>query len=205
MNGRCHARTRCRRRAFTLMELMLTLSLLVIIAALAWPVMDGPLANLRMRKAADKVRAEWVSARVEAMDTGRTFVFRYVPEKDRFVVKPHVRTETSGDWENTGAGSQGYGERPARTIRDSLPRGITFLASQTESDTRASGFGIDSDPTVDPTSDWSDPILFYPDGTTSSAELILRDEDGRCINLKLRGLTGEVNIGEVYSGERGLP
>ncbi len=200
MNAPCRAKSCCRRRAFTLMELMLTLSLLVIIAALAWPVMDGPFANLRMRKAADKVRAEWVTARVEAMDTGRTFVFRYVPEKDRFIIKPHVRTETSGDQEYTG-----FGERSAATVCDSLPQGITFLASQTESDTRASGFGLDSDPTVDSTSDWSDPILFYPDGTTSSAELTLRDKDGRCINLKLRGLTGVVKIGEVYSGERGLP
>ena len=138
MNGRCHARTRCRRRAFTLMELMLTLSLLVIIAALAWPVMDRPLANLRMRKAADKVRAEWVAARVMAMDTGRTCVFRYVPEEDRFIVKPHARTGMSGDQEDTG-----FGERSAAMISDSLPRGITFLASQTKSDTRAAGFGLD--------------------------------------------------------------
>ncbi len=200
MNGPCRAKTCCRRRAFTLVELLLTLSLLVIIASLAWPVMDRPLANLRMRKAADKVRTEWVTARVEAMDTGRTCVFRYVPEEGRFIVKPHVRNETSGDQEYTG-----FGERSAATLSDSLPRGITFYASQTESDTRAAGFGIDSDPTVDSTSEWSDPILFYPDGTTSSAELILRDKDGRCINLKLRGLTGVVNVGEVYSDQRGLP
>jgi hypothetical protein len=44
---------------------------------------------------------------------------------------------------------------------------------------------------------WSQPIFFYPDGTTSSVRLWLRNKDGRMIELYLRGLTGVVKVGNV--------
>ena len=68
------------RQAFTLVEVMLTLCLMVIVAGLAWPVLIGGFANQRLRSAADQIRAEWVAARVEAMDSGRTYLFRYTPD-----------------------------------------------------------------------------------------------------------------------------
>ena len=37
---------------------------------------------------------------------------------------------------------------------------------------------------------WSTPIFFYPDGSTSTAALLLKNESGRCIEIRLRGLTG---------------
>ena len=37
---------------------------------------------------------------------------------------------------------------------------------------------------------WSSPVFFYPDGTTSTAAVLLRNESGRCIEVRLRGLTG---------------
>lgn len=45
--------------------------------------------------------------------------------------------------------------------------------------------------------EWSQPILFYPDGTTSTALVTLgREEVGR-VAIRLRGLTGETRISEV--------
>ena len=37
---------------------------------------------------------------------------------------------------------------------------------------------------------WSTPIFFYPDGATSTAAIILKNEAGRCNEIRLRGLTG---------------
>lgn len=45
--------------------------------------------------------------------------------------------------------------------------------------------------------EWSQPILFYADGTTSTAIVTLgREEVGRVV-IRLRGLTGETRISEV--------
>ena len=49
--------------------------------------------------------------------------------------------------------------------------------------------------------DWSDPIFFYPDGTTSDAQLTLKNEEGRAIELNLRGLTGTVEVGDILAVE----
>ena len=53
---------------------------------------------------------------------------------------------------------------------------------------------------------WSTPIFFYPDGTTSAAAVLLKNDRGRCIEVRLRGLTGIAKISEMssvdtYSGE----
>jgi len=53
---------------------------------------------------------------------------------------------------------------------------------------------------------WSTPIFFYPDGSTSTAAILLKNEAGRCIEVRLRGLTGtgavtEITVTTDYTGE----
>ena len=54
---------RARRRGVTLVEVLLVLVVLTLIAAIAWPSLQRPFADQRLRDAADMVRAEWASAR----------------------------------------------------------------------------------------------------------------------------------------------
>ena len=70
------------RPAFTLVEVMLVLALLVVIGALIWPAVKGPFEGQRLRKAGDQVRAEWTRARTRAMKSGRTQVFQFQTGKD---------------------------------------------------------------------------------------------------------------------------
>ena len=53
---------------------------------------------------------------------------------------------------------------------------------------------------------WSTPIFFYPDGSTSTAAILLKNDAGRCIEIRLRGLTGtsmatEIKTTNDYIGE----
>ena len=53
---------------------------------------------------------------------------------------------------------------------------------------------------------WSTPIFFYPDGSTSTAAILLKNEAGRCIEVRLRGLTGTgtvtgITMATDYVGE----
>jgi len=41
---------------------------------------------------------------------------------------------------------------------------------------------------------WSSPIYFYPDGTTSEAILLLKNENDFCVEIGLRGLTGMASL-----------
>ncbi len=53
---------------------------------------------------------------------------------------------------------------------------------------------------------WSTPIFFYPDGTTSTAAVLLKNSRDKCIEIRLRGLTGTGTVSEMaavdnYTGE----
>jgi len=53
---------------------------------------------------------------------------------------------------------------------------------------------------------WSAPVFFYPDGATSTGAFLIKSQSGRCVEVRLRGLTGSVKIFEVtsidnYNGE----
>jgi hypothetical protein len=53
---------------------------------------------------------------------------------------------------------------------------------------------------------WSTPIFFYPDGTCSTAALLLKNNKDQCIEIRLRGMTGLTKVTETvgsndYIGE----
>jgi Tfp pilus assembly protein FimT len=189
------------RRAMTLLEVLLVLCLLVILASVAWPALERPLANQRLRQAADAVRAEWTRARVEAMSSGRTYVFSHGLDSDAYRVENLESAEYVPETTD---------EESAETCgwtSHVLPEGCQFVAGETRPDDRAEmAFGEDAAPEADAGGTvWSEPILFYPDGTTSDATVVLENEYHRRIELDLRGLTGVATVGELYESEDVLP
>ena len=53
---------------------------------------------------------------------------------------------------------------------------------------------------------WSSPIFFYPDGSATTAAVLLKNEMGRCMEIRLRGLTGTstatpITLTRDYIGE----
>ncbi|MGL6227176.1 MAG: pilus assembly FimT family protein [Thermoguttaceae bacterium] len=49
---------------------------------------------------------------------------------------------------------------------------------------------------------WSVPIFFFPDGTTSTAAALLKNGSDRCLEVRLRGLTGSTAIGDIALPEQ---
>jgi hypothetical protein len=48
---------------------------------------------------------------------------------------------------------------------------------------------------------WSRPILFYPDGSTSTAVVTLTNPTLGKVVIRLRGITGDVTVSEVLPSE----
>ncbi len=46
---------------------------------------------------------------------------------------------------------------------------------------------------------WSRPVLFYPDGSTSTAAITLIDETYGKVVVQIRGITGDVTVSEVLA------
>lgn len=181
----------------TLLEILLTLSLLVILAALTWPALGRPMARQRLRESADQVRAEWVRARVDAMSSNRTYVFRFTPDSDTYTIQAYD-SEDEAAWDVPVADSESEPVPDANARQRRLADKIRFVAGQAGNGTAAATAAI-GNPLASANEDQR--IFFYSDGTCSDAQLQLANEYGNTITLSLRGLTGVVTVSEAISAE----
>ncbi len=187
------------RRAFTLLELLLVLAILVVLFGMGMPALFSSLQGHRLTISAEKVQTEFMRARVDAMESGRIRMFRFQQETGNFTVAPFVRS--SDELENNFAGtSQGIGvssvvleSAEQETLNEMLEEGVVFAGDNVEADMRSYSLEQEQGTDMD-ISGWSRPILFYPDGTASDATVYLRGEGGTLTSVKLRGLTGIARI-----------
>lgn len=192
-----------RRRAFTLLELLLVLGVLVIVASMAWPVLDQVLTSQRLTKSADRLRASWIAARGSAIESGRIIAFRYEPEAGRYRVELRDELEDSGE------------ELPASVAKlpteQTLPEGVHFAAAEDDLASLDEPQTEDGDESAELSGDQpadtslSEPILFFPDGTCSGARLSLRNDHGWSVDVQLRSLTGVVTSGRPQRSQERVP
>lgn len=193
---------RDRRSAMTLFELLLVLVLLVIVASLAAPLFEGSFSSVRLRRGADQVLAAWSEARTHAIESGRIYQFRFKPEEGAYRVDPWsgglepdtlesdalvVDSVTTDDGTNDGTDEEI--ELANWRYQSQLPENILFNSAESVT---ADEFGQRTLTRLDQNSmtEWSAPILFYPDGTTSEASLLLKNSKGLFRRATLRSLTG---------------
>jgi Tfp pilus assembly protein FimT len=184
-------------RAMTLLEIVLTLSLLVILAAMTWPALGRPMARQRLRGSADQVRTEWVRARVEAMSSNRTYVFRYTPDGDTYTIQAYAsEDEAACDVPVEGSDTESPPDASSRQRR--LADKVRFVVGEAQSGASTGTMAIGDAPS---SAEAGQPIFFYSDGTCSDAQLQLINEYGNTITLSLRGLTGVVTVSESVATE----
>ncbi len=187
------------RRGFTLVEVLLTLALITIIAGVAWTALQRPMAQQRLRSAADAVKTGWCQARVDAMKSGHTYAFRYAVHGDRYHLGPNddPSQTTPAPVQVTASDDELGGEDPLPPAEDkTLPQGIKFMTDDSGGDLGSASDDTQSD-VADSGDGWSDPILFYSDGSTSDAKVVLAYNRHAAMRLSLRGITGSVTVGDA--------
>ena len=210
------------RSGMTLMELLLVLAILVLTAAISIPALRGTLRNQQLTRAGDIVRIEWARAHIQAMKTGRILMFRYQVGGQGFRVEPwaagddmlesSMPTDPSGLNPLGASGGMGFGPTtPSQTMppnvqidengnpisdRFRLPNEITFAAGDARTESRAMKIEQEIVET-ERSMEWSRPIMFYPDGSTSDAFVIVGAPDQRGVRIDLRGLTGTAKVSEI--------
>ncbi|MEZ6118958.1 MAG: prepilin-type N-terminal cleavage/methylation domain-containing protein [Pirellulaceae bacterium] len=202
-------------RGLTLMEVLLVLALLVIIAAVAAPRFNSTFSQQRLKKGADMVRAELARARVRAMKSGQTQVFRHLLSSDGFITMTQTSPEDFVEVESMFASDVGVttnmvgvGGLGVTTEMERLPKGVRFFGADVAVDERTavqltayqqSGGGANVPVAGQATTaaSWGMPVFFYPDGTTSSARIVLANQEQSAIAIELRGLTGVTRVSPV--------
>lgn len=196
------------RQAFTLLELLLVMSLLAIMASFTLPQIAWLLGDTRIVRGGNLLREEMMRARLEAMRNGRVYVIEAQVETTNIRVRPYFSlTDSVNAIDQTGSqmallsGAEQTQVAPAgndttsqeqseRTIE--LPEEVLVANVAVVSSIRASE--IEQATLANQSEGYGQPILFYPDGTTSTAAVVLTHPVHGRLTVKLRGITGDVTV-----------
>lgn len=194
------------RGGFTLIEFMLVLAILAAIGAIVLPSVGEVFLRHKLNASADRLRSEWDRARLTAMKTGQIQVFNCTVGEGTFTVTPFM---TGDDMTNASAGatimtsagtiaqstSSGMLSSPSSTEDQSetLEDEITFVScavngdmrSMTVAQTQGGMAGMQA---------MNQSVMFYPDGSTSTAEVIIQNPAGIQRGVRMRGLTGSTQV-----------
>lgn len=192
----------------TLLEVILVLAIMIVIGAIVTPRLQKSLARQRVKNSGEMIRALFNEARVEAMKSGKIQLFRCELE---------TRNCTISVWESADDGSTRDAviagdptaaaaaiapiETPETTTSSKtkkLPEGVHFVLSESLASKRSAAVEeeVFGGGTMEEASQ-SAPILFYPDGSSSHAQVIVADEKENAVIVKVRGMTGLATIGDI--------
>jgi type II secretory pathway pseudopilin PulG len=157
------------RGAFTLLELVLVVTVLVVAAAASWPVLHGWIQSHRLRQGVDNVRTLCARGRAQALKEGRPYRFAWTVGANRYRVAPDGL--------------------PNVMAEETLPDGVQFLA----------GSGNGSSASVLFWPDGTAKILAADGTERPEVEIVLADRQGQARALRLRALTGTTTVVNVRS------
>ena len=193
-----------RRSGFSLLELMLVLAIVAAIGAIAAPMLIDSFERAKLNGSAGSLRLDFDRTRLKAMETGQIQVFKCTLGERDFTIEPWM---TSGDTANASAGAtlisgagtlvetQSNGMIAAADANalagdaKQLDENVSFVSCLVSSDMRSFSIGQQMGG-ITGAAMTSQLILFYPDGSTSTAEVIVQNKRGDMRAVSLRGLTG---------------
>jgi Tfp pilus assembly protein FimT len=200
------------RGGFSLLELILILVILATIAGFALPTLDSMVTSRRLIQSVERLQNELLEARVEAMKTGQAQVFRATMNGSSYTITPWLSGQEDSDasagatimsaggtvkTERTGNGAVAASAEDGSGSTKNLDTDVLFLGVETLVDARnaleiqksgeavpMAGVGMAS------AGGLSSPLLLYPDGSTTTGQIILADARGRRMAIQIRGITG---------------
>ena len=178
------------RSAYTLLEVLLVMTILVSFAAIAAPTMSAMYGDIRVKAAADQVRESWTECRAFSIDEGRAYRFAVQPGTGKFRIAPDAADFWGG---SSGAASYGSEDAalPPHINEGELPGSIVFNLAEGIGETTGDG--------------WTAIATFLPNGTCEEdREITLQGEgDARPIIIRVRAMTGAVSVrnGPINGGK----
>ena len=186
----CRGRQK-RQRAFTLVELMVVCVLLVILTAVILPEMRGSFQDSLLRATGRKLMDSFDLAYSHAVSRDEVDRVLLDDRDGKYVIEQRVETHGQQDFKALTdiPGAEG-----------TLDNRITFEVKNTLEESTNQTMETVSDDTA--THDQSTPevdnsISFYPDGTADDREVVLRDQQGFGLALRVNPITARVKIVEL--------
>jgi type II secretory pathway pseudopilin PulG len=208
-----------RHSAYTLLELLLVLAIIVAVAGVVTPTVVDRMGDYKLKRGAEMARSAISSTRIHAIDLSSVYQFRVESGGRRYLAIP---TDTEALVTSQTASSTAANALPTTAIvHGELPEDLSFqpvvlatgnAPSATMATTGMPPGGTDPAWTaafghVPNSGDylsaaWSAPVIFRPDGSAMEAAVNVIDKRGDGFQLKVRELTGEVTVTRLTTGTR---
>ena len=191
-----------RHRGFTLVEVLLTLSLILVAMTLVVPSVMYLVHDRDLKSSVDEVRVELSRTRMHALDAGATYQFRYEPGGVRYIVLPEEFDVLENEQTQAQETNASVAPQIFKQVFE-LPEGFQFenmiedLPVEQLPEDWLSGLPDKLDLV---STNWAPPILFYPDGTAVESEFrVVETERSQSMRLSVRGLTGAVTVSSIQA------
>lgn len=186
-------------RAFTLVELMMVVIVLSVVAALTIPDIKSAANRARLDSGARRISDLCDLGYRSAVATGRVHALIFESDRRYYMLfsegrqqNPVLGGASSSDSSADPADPNGPPElTPVDTggFGNEMPDGVTIQSVKLANDVLSHDEGRIR-------------ILFFPDGTTEFATIVLTDELGSKRLIKLNGISGVVSVDEPPPGEQ---
>jgi Tfp pilus assembly protein FimT len=165
------------------MELLAVLAILTLVGGVIAPTLGLIGGDTRQKAGVDAVQARLADARAAAIEQGR--VYRVSVSEDG------TRVRVAPDDDQTEQQADNPDDARPFVFEDPLPEKITALPVQ----------GDETQMVADQ-SGWVRLATFLPDGTCREDSVLIevREDGGRPMTLRLRGLTGSVSVSTEPAG-----
>lgn len=206
-------------RAFTILELLIVLVLLVAMLAIAWPQISRRIQRSDLKQVALKLKEEIADARGRAMETGTTWRLRFSELSNRYFLEPDSTFSTSDSKQSTILVGRKDNENPSQEKSDlsveteldsavllsTMPRDKLVLGDSQKSLDEMETIQIGADDLGGDESGNMTEILLFPDGRATETTLrIIDTEANLAIELRVRGLTGLAELGDILKLDVGF-
>jgi prepilin-type N-terminal cleavage/methylation domain-containing protein len=192
---------------FTLLELMLVLAIMVAVGAVAVPAYQGYVVGQRLDAAAGQIEMDIKTTRLEAIRTGQIQTMRFAVGDRQYAVQPWLSADDaanasagasivsqSGQVLNTDSSGNVASVGAVASENRTLDESVLISDAQVMQDLRGA---LQTGATAVAADAWSPPLMFYPDGSTSTAQIMLQNTRGTRVAIAVRGVTGQPLVLEM--------
>jgi prepilin-type N-terminal cleavage/methylation domain-containing protein len=169
------------RRAHTLTELLVVLTILAIFAVITLPRVASAVLRTRLDAALEAVRGDLNFARARAVSTGVRHQLVIDPSTGQVGVEPFRPEQLAVQTTS-----------PTQPVSDFVLQDRLHESVQVAVWTVSPVGAALSSPGGFPTGAAGAPLVFYPEGTSDDAILILEDQQGSRRGLRVDGFSGEI-------------
>lgn len=182
----------CSRKAFTLLEILLVVALIVALVAFSYPAIQTMYRHVRVEAGVDDIKTAMIQARLHAIEQGRPYRVAIVPGSWNVRVAP----ELPEFWDGSDSASFSEDENTQPYVEESeAPDGVYFslLTGTGQNETLTTGQVVEDQQLSSQisSSEWKTAAVFFPDGTAhEDVKIYVSYKGSFSMILKLRALTG---------------